>query len=97
MKLNESEIMLKNLRYSPNISWQVLNDKIYIINEDTLDSFFLEDVSMRMWALIGRGLSVGEILKTIGREYDVDMCTLKSDIFELIQELLENDIVLYEN
>ncbi len=53
----------------------------------------LDPVGAKIWNLIQKPLIINEIIKTILNEYDVDKDQCTNDIFELIEELLDNRLV----
>ena len=53
----------------------------------------LDPVGAKIWNLIQNPMAVNEIIRIIMEEYDVDKDQCKNDIFELIEELLDNRLV----
>ena len=53
----------------------------------------LDPVGAKIWNLIQKPIVLEEIIKIILNEYDVDKDQCTNDIFELIEELLDNRLV----
>jgi hypothetical protein len=53
----------------------------------------LDPVGAKIWNLIQKPRVLKEVIEIICDEYDVDKDRCKNDIFELIEELLENGLV----
>ena len=62
---------------------------------DTKDGIYygLDPVGAKIWNLIQKPILLEEVIKTILNEYDVDKDQCTNDIFELIEELLDNRLV----
>ncbi len=56
----------------------------------------LNPVGARIWNLIQKPIKVSEILEVILDEYDVERDVCKNDLFELLGQLLENELVKVE-
>ena len=53
----------------------------------------LDPVGAKIWNLIQKPRVLKEVIEIICDEYDVDTDRCKNDIFELIEELLDNGLV----
>ena len=53
----------------------------------------LDPVGAKIWNLIQKPRVLKEVIEIICDEYDVDKDRCKNDIFELIEELLDNGLV----
>ena len=53
----------------------------------------LDPVGAKIWNLIQKPRVLKEVIEIICDEYDVDKDRCKDDIFELVEELLENGLV----
>jgi hypothetical protein len=56
----------------------------------------LNPVGARIWNLIQKPIKVNEILEVLLAEYDVDPEVCQADLFELLGQLLENELVKVE-
>jgi hypothetical protein len=53
----------------------------------------LDPIGAKIWKLIQNPMALNDVVEMIGAEYNVDKNQLKDDIFELINELLDNGLV----
>ncbi len=53
----------------------------------------LDPIGARMWELLSAGQEEGEILATLGEEYEVERQTLSADLRRLIAELQESELL----
>ncbi len=53
----------------------------------------LNPVGARIWNLIQKPITVGEILDVILEEYDVEREVAQADLMELLEQLLEKELV----
>jgi len=53
----------------------------------------LDPIGAKIWNFIQKPKLVKDIIKTIYDEYDIDQERCKDDIFELIEQLLDNGLV----
>jgi hypothetical protein len=53
----------------------------------------LDPIGAKIWNLIQKPIILNDVVKIIGDEYDVDINRCKDDIFELVEELLNNGLV----
>ena len=58
------------------------------------ESFFgLDEVSTRVWQLLGDGAGRAEIIDRLLEEYEVERDTLEADVAELLENLLEAGLI----
>jgi adenine specific DNA methylase Mod len=53
----------------------------------------LDPIGAKIWNLIQKPIVLNKVIEKILKEYDVDKERCKNDIFELVEELLENGLV----
>jgi hypothetical protein len=53
----------------------------------------LDPIGAKIWKLIQNPMALNDVVEMIWAEYNVDKNQLKDDIFELINELLDNGLV----
>jgi len=59
-----------------------------------MDSIFtLNETGATIWKGIQAGISVGEIVQTIHREYEIDEATAKNEAREFLDLLTEQDLI----
>jgi hypothetical protein len=53
----------------------------------------LDPIGAKIWNLIQKPIKLNDVVEIIWDEYDVDINRCKDDIFELVEELLNNGLV----
>ena len=77
------------------VSRKNANDVIVLMKMDDSSSFFkINGVAAEVWELIESGLTVKEVLIKLSADYDVSEDQLKSDINDLLTNLLEKDLAI---
>ncbi len=56
--------------------------------------FSLDRVGTEVWALIGKGLTFGEIVADIASSYEVDQAQVETDVRALVGELVSTGLLL---
>ncbi len=85
------------LSYSLNLSWQIVDDILYIVDERDLSTYTLEEVGKDFWLLIGRFHDFEEILKALLQDYEgVDEKILRKDVTSLLDLLIEQGFINIE-
>jgi len=56
----------------------------------------LNPVGARIWNLLQKPITAGEILEVIIEEYDVEKDIAQADLMELLEQLLEKELVKVE-
>lgn len=88
----------KRFKFSKVIAWQVepVNDFVYIYNLKKSNFLTLEDLSKDIWLMIKEKKNILEITKQITNEYEVDFDIAKNDVIELINNLLIEGVIEYD-
>lgn len=81
--------------YSRNISWQDINNVIYIFNEINNKMFYLEDVSRNIWLMINRKMSIENMINNLSETYNQSLDIMQEDLLLFLQELKEMELVDY--
>ncbi len=76
------------IEYSNSISWQILDNVVYIIDELTNIVYKLTDVAKEIWQCVNRFNSLNEISDYLFKLYKVPKEVLNDDINELIENLI---------
>lgn len=87
-KLNIIELPLKPSTF---LSWQKIQNCVFIINEKNNTYICLEDVSADMWLELIKN-DYDTLIKSMMENYDVDETTLYSDLSAFIERLNELDV-----
>jgi hypothetical protein len=76
-----------------DVVFQQLDDEAVLLNLASGAYFGLNAVGTRMWQLIGEHRSLGTVLDTLAREYEVDRGVLERDLLELVERLRTKGLV----
>lgn len=81
--------------YSRNISWQDINNVIYIFNEINNKMCYLEDVSRQIWLMINRKMSIEIMINNLSETYNQSLDLIQEDLLLFLQELKEMELINY--
>lgn len=73
---------------------RILDGEAVLLNLDNEIYFGLDEVGTRMWMLLTGSDSIQAAYDGLLAEYEVDPATLRADLIELIQQLLENGLTV---
>lgn len=79
--------------YSESISWQLLNDNIYIIEERSRQLISLQEVAKDFWLLIREGISLEDIITKLCLQYNEERELIFNDIKELCDDLMKLGLI----
>ena len=82
-----------NYKVPKHILHSKLDDEIAILNLRNGEYYSLNDTGALIWSMICTGDSFDEILNSLTSEYDNENNEIKSDLFDLIDELKSNGLV----
>lgn len=55
--------------------------------------FTLDEIGARIWKLLETPNTVNKVVEVLMQEYDIDYETCTSDVIELLEKLLQEDLV----
>lgn len=84
-------------KFGNNISWQVLDCNLYIIDERDSREFILNSITMKICLALIKGESISKIAKDIASEYFIDENWILGEIKKLIDDLLQASIFVEGN
>lgn len=64
-----------------------------ILDLESEQYFALDEVGARVWQLVGKAISVGDICECVTREYEVEASQCLHDVTTLLEKLLEHGLV----
>jgi len=73
--------------------WRKLDDEVFIIDQAGEKVFALNKTAAFIWELAGDNMSISEIVKQICTRFEIDEATARTDISELVGEMLEKRII----
>lgn len=72
---------------------QNLDQDVVMANLETGSYFGLERSSKRIWELLDRPKTVGEICAQLAREFQVERQTCERDVLAFVNEMAQEDLV----
>jgi len=85
-----------SLHIPANVSFSVVGQDAFLLNTKTNKYFALEDVGARIWELLKEANPLRECVRILADEYEVTPDQLERDILELMERLLENGLVEFD-
>ena len=79
-------------RKNSRIAWRAIADEAVLVpvartQSEARTAFVLNETAARVWELLDGARSLGEILETVVREYEVDAAEASRDLDDLIEHL----------
>ena len=81
---------------SPDVLVQELDGEVVLLNLECEGYFGLDDVGTRVWQHLLAHRRLKRVCEEMQKEYDVDDSTLREDILQLVEALIEAGIVAAE-
>ncbi len=82
------------ISYSPNISWTLLGDEIFVFNESTDNIYVFKNVTKDLWLLIQETCEISAIISWLSSTYKHSYSDMQNKILNQIELLLKNDLIL---
>lgn len=80
-------------RHSPDTAWRRIEDDAVILDLASGVYFSLNDTGARMWELLGQGLTADAVAEQVSEEYGSDVEAVRRDIFDLVRQLREEELL----
>ncbi|NQJ68773.1 PqqD family protein [Streptococcus suis] len=80
--------------FSNNISWQKINDYIYIVNESTGQIYYLDYISKYIWEAIDNSIEISSVIQELSDTYNLNNEQLNKDVFSFLRELQKEGLLL---
>ena len=74
-------------KHSARAAWRKVADEAVILDVETAAYYSLGGTGLRMWELLGEGLTLPEIAGALAEEYDADADKIAKDLAELAARL----------
>jgi hypothetical protein len=87
------EVVVMKIYYSKNISWQLIDNQIFIIDEVTKKEFTLKEIGKEFWILIKSHNLYKEIVEILSEQYDVANDIITSDLKEFVEDLISKKLL----
>ena len=76
-----------------NVLFRELDGEAVILDLERESYYGLDDVGTRMWLAVTEAESIEAALASLQREYDVDDDTVRADLAELLDRLVERGLI----
>lgn len=80
--------------FSNNISWQKINDYIYIVNESTGQIYYLDHISKYIWEAIDNSIEISNVIQELSDTCNLNNAQLNKDVFSFLIELQKEGLLL---
>ncbi|HEL1906887.1 TPA: PqqD family protein [Streptococcus suis] len=80
--------------FSNNISWQKINDYIYIVNESTGQIYYLDHINKYIWEAIDNSIEISSVIQELSDTYNLNNAQLNKDVFSFLIELQKEGLLL---
>lgn len=85
---------MKKIHIPLYISWQIIVEKIYIIDERSKEIFILEDeLSQKIWLSIYENKDFQNIIVEAVKKYALKEADIKKDCMEWVTDMLQNELL----
>ena len=74
-----------------------LSGETVILNLNNEHYFGLDEVGTKIWQELSSSSSIQETFDKLLNEFDVDRATLKNDLIELLEKLIDQDLIKLSN
>ncbi len=92
--LTFDELIGKEFSIPQDVVYQDLDGEMVLLNIDSGQYFGIDKVGSHIWQLLERQLSVGEIVRTLLDEYDIQESVCQEQVAEFFQELDSNNLLI---
>jgi len=89
--------MVQTVKISSEVLTQEVGGETVILDLKSEGYFGLDEIGTRMWQLIQEQKNLQSVTETMLNEYDVDPDQLKTDIKNLLNELVKSGLVDIED
>ena len=84
----------RRLRRRDRVLAREADGTLVLLDLDSGHYYSLDDVGARVWELCDGERSCGEILTTLGEEYEAPAETLEGDVLAFLQEMLDESLLV---
>ena len=82
-----------NYKIKKDVLWKIVEDEAVIVESEKDVYSYLNQTGTEIWKMIDQNCDLQTIQKTLLEKYDSDEQTLKQDISDVIDQLLEQDLI----
>lgn len=81
------------VRVNPDVLFRLMGEEAVLVNLSTERYLGLDPVGTRMWTVLTTAASIQAAFEELREEYDVEPAQLRTDIEELIEQLVGQQLV----
>ncbi len=82
------------LSKSPSILSSKVDDEIILLSIKGSEYLGLNDIATRIWEILDKEISLGQLIDTLTSEYDIDAETCERETMELIDSLCTEELII---
>lgn len=86
----------KKVTISDNVLFQEIDNEYVLLNMETELYFGLNEIGAKVWQIISQDGETDGLIEKISAEYDVQEEVLTTDIYQLLNELNEEELISIE-
>ncbi len=80
-------------KHSSRVAWRKVADEAIILDVESAVYFSLSGAGLRMWELLGKGKTAGEIARALSAEYDAQENEIARDCAKLAGKLADEGLI----
>lgn len=89
MEINTEQVFT----LSPDVLFQEVSGEMVLLDMASENYFGLDKIGARIWQFLSDKNSLGELIDNLESEYEVDRVTLKNDVADLLEALIEAGLI----
>jgi len=78
---------------SRHITTRFIGDEVFLMNLETLKTYYLNETAAQVWSLIGTSKTFGEIVDTLMEYYEVSKDLCMSDVSHIMELFLSEHLI----
>lgn len=78
---------------SPDVLFQEVSGEMVLLDLASEKYFGLDEIGAEIWRLLQGGSTVGQVMKSLQEEYDVDRAVLENDVGDLLGKLIDEGLL----
>jgi hypothetical protein len=83
----------ESVKIGDSVLYQIVGDEILILNMDNQQYFGLDSVAADIWKMLMEHRDISDVCRRLTSMYSVDETTARTDVQNLVSELLAADLV----
>ena len=78
---------------SKHITTRFIGEEVFLMNLETLKTYYLNETAAQVWSLIGETKTFGEIVDTLIENYEVSQDGCMSDVSHIMELFLSEHLI----